>query len=408
MNDPRIKAGFDVGGVRLERPFKIRRLGHFGVNVQDMDKALHFYRYLLGFSISDPINLNRDENTAVEKVGVANGYFMRHGTDHHSFVLFPDRAIRARPNRAGTPEDVTINQITWQVGSLCEVVDGYHWLSSNKQHIYRSGRDNPGSNWHTYPVGPNHHINELYYGIEQIGWDGLSKPKSAHKRRYDRAPDLPHISEAQEVKNAMDEGIDIHAGYRDFNLGDAQYDVGGVLLPRPFKIERIGPVRLFYDDLDRELSFYRDTMGLTVTEEIEWNTHRCVFLRTNTEHHSMALYPRALRKELGLSPHTTLMAFGLQLGSYRQLCDAVSYLAKQGITIKYLPSGLFPGVGHSALAIDAEGHAMQLYDYMEQIGWDGRPQPASQRPQIDNQRWPEVLEPVGDIYCGETFLGPIG
>ena len=122
----------------------------------------------------------------------------------------------------------------------------------------------------------------------------------------------------------------------------------------------------------------------------------------------MALYPRALRKELGLSPHTTLMAFGLQLGSYRQLCDAVSYLAKQGITIKYLPSGLFPGVGHSALAIDAEGHAMQLYHYMEQIGWDGRPQPASQRPQIDNQRWPEVLEPVGDIYCGETFLGPMG
>ena len=123
MNDPRIQAGFNVGGVRLERPFRIRRLGHFGVNVQDMDKALHFYRELLGFSISDPINLNRDENTSVEKVGVANGYFMRHGTDHHSFVLFPDRAIRARPNRAGTPVDVTINQITWQVGSLREVVD---------------------------------------------------------------------------------------------------------------------------------------------------------------------------------------------------------------------------------------------------------------------------------------------
>ena len=29
-------------------------------------------------------------------------------------------------------------------------------------------------------------------------------------------------------------------------------------------------------DLNRELAFYRDTMGLTVTEEITWNGHRCV------------------------------------------------------------------------------------------------------------------------------------
>ena len=132
MNDPRIQAGFNVGGVRLERPFKIRRLGHFGVNVQDMDKALHFYRELLGFSISDPLPLNRDEHTSEEKIGKATGYFMRHGTDHHSFVIFPDKAIRARPNRAGTPSDVTINQITWQVGTLREVVDGFNWLTGRE------------------------------------------------------------------------------------------------------------------------------------------------------------------------------------------------------------------------------------------------------------------------------------
>ena len=45
---------------------------------------------------------------------------------------------------------------------------------------------------------------------------------------------------------------------------------------------------------------------------------------------------------------------------------------------------------------------------MEQIGWDGMPQPAAQRPHIDNDHWPEILDPVSDVYCGETFLGPLG
>ena len=408
MTDPRIPAGFDVGGLHLARPFKIRRLGHFGVNLVDVPKGARFYCDLLGFSISDPINFNRDANTAAEKVGSGLGYFMRHGTDHHSFVLFPLRVVGARPGREKWPKDVTINQITWQVGSLREVVEGNRWLGELEQPITRTGRDNPGSNWHTYPIGPGFHINELYYGIEQVGWDGLSKPGPMHTKHYVQPPELPHRSEFAEVQAAMDKGIDIRSGYRHIDSNPSQYDVGGVLLPRPFKIERMGPVRLFYDDIEKELAFYSGTMGLTVTEEVGWKGHRCVFLRANTEHHSLALYPRALRGELGLSEHTTLMAFGLQLGSYAQLRAAREFLLGKGVTLKTLPQELCPGVGHSVLAIDPEGHAMQLYDYMEQIGWEGKPRPASQRRKIDNDHWPVLLDPASDSYCGETFLGPLG
>ena len=408
MNDPRIQAGFNVGGVHLERPFKIRRLGHFGVNVLDVPKATKFYCDLLGFAISDPINFNRDEHTAVEKVGSGLGYFMRHGTDHHSFVLFPKRVVNARPGRENWPKDVTINQITWQVGTLREVVEGNRWLSEMKLQINRTCRDNPGSNWHTYPIGPGYHINELYYGIEQVGWDGLSKPGSMHTKHYMAPPDLPHRSEFAEVQAAMDNGIDIRSGCRHVDAQPENYDVGGVLLPRPFKIERMGPVRLFYDDIEKELAFYCGMLGLTVTEKIDWKGHHCVFLRANTEHHSLALYPRALRRELGLSEHTTLMAFGLQLGSYEQLRAAREFLRGKGVTLKTLAPEQCPGLGHSVLAIDPEGHAMQLYDYMEQIGWDGKPRPASQRRKIDNDHWPDTLDPASDSYCGETFLGPLG
>jgi hypothetical protein len=35
-------AEFQVGGVRMWRPFRIRRLGHFGVNVADPEKSKDF------------------------------------------------------------------------------------------------------------------------------------------------------------------------------------------------------------------------------------------------------------------------------------------------------------------------------------------------------------------------------
>ncbi len=39
---------FDVGGVLLDRPFAIRRLGHFGFNAFDLPAALRFYGDWLG------------------------------------------------------------------------------------------------------------------------------------------------------------------------------------------------------------------------------------------------------------------------------------------------------------------------------------------------------------------------
>src|SRR5205814_8490928 len=49
-------AEFQVGGVIMRRPFRIRRLGHFGVNVANPAKSKDFYCRLLGFRISHPID----------------------------------------------------------------------------------------------------------------------------------------------------------------------------------------------------------------------------------------------------------------------------------------------------------------------------------------------------------------
>lgn len=398
---------FDVGGVRLAQPFRIRRLGHFGFNVNDPIRALQFYRDLLGMKISDPLDFGpRLKEEDRKGVGHTQGYFMRHGTEHHAFVLFPKKVMDVlNPHYKTCPEN-TSNQITWQVGSLKEVLDGHEWFLSTGRKVLRAGRDIPGSNWHFYPPDPDGHVNELFYGIEQVGWSGHAKPRTLHATRYEKPPALPHHSEEQEVNRALSEGVGVEQGYRHVETLPETYDVEGILLARPFKVVKMGPVRLFVNDVAKSLAFYQNDLGLRLTETIEYQGHTCAFLRANTEHHAIALYPKTLRDTLGMSPHTTTFSFGFQLASYTQLKQAVQFLREHDVQLKTLPAALFPGMGPSILALDPDGHAIQLYHTMEQIGWEGRPRPASMRQAFDQDNWPAVWEGEPDSYGGEVFLGP--
>lgn len=395
---------YDVGGVELPRPFRIRRLGHFGMDVGDVEACRDFYERMMGFRVSDPINFGaRLPEEDRDKFGSPYGYFMRHGTDHHSFVVFP-RPVR-RQMLPHVPHEMVVNQITWQVGSLREVVAGNSWLKEQVK-IARTGRDAPGSNWHIYPIDPAGFTNELYYGIEQIGWDGLSKPMEIHRQHYVEPPDLPHRSELKEVEEGINAGIDIRSGTRAIERMEEKYDVGGILLARPFKVTKVGPIRIFVPSVEETLPFYTNLLGLSVTEEVMYKGHRCVFLRAGSEHHSLAIYPEALRDELGIKGLTVLMSCGFQVPEYSQLRDAVSFLQDNGYTITRLPQELFPGMGHNAFVTDPDGQLIQLYHYMEHVGWDGRAKPADQRPVIDNDNWPQTIRAESDMFMGEVYLGP--
>jgi catechol 2,3-dioxygenase-like lactoylglutathione lyase family enzyme len=400
---------FNVGGVLLDRPFKIRRLGHFGFNLVNMDDGVRFYTDLLGFRISDVLDhsARATKPDQLSGTGDPRGYFTRYGGDHHALVLFNKR-VREALGRHDAP-GVTINQITWQAGSLREVGNAIRWFNEQGVKLQRSGRDMPGSNWHTYLFDPDGHLNELYYGIEQIGWNGHSKPKAMYDREFDKPPELPQTSEFGEIQDALKRGVDPASGYRYIEQLPATYDVDGVLLPRPFKITRLGPVELFVRDLEAAEAFYRGSLGFLLTEEVRWRGHRCLFLRQNTEHHSLALYPLAARELLGLSPHSTSMSLGLQLANYQQLRDAVGFLASHGVRqSNAVPPDLYPGIDYAAHFLDPDGHCIKLYYYMEQVGWDGKPRPKESRRQVATGAWPETVEPMSDTYNGEPFLGPWG
>jgi catechol 2,3-dioxygenase-like lactoylglutathione lyase family enzyme len=406
---PSSRETFNVGGVLLNQPFKIRRLGHFGFNLSNMEDGVRFYVELLGFRISDVMDYSRraKDPAQVASLGDPNGYFTRYGNDHHAMVLFPKR-VREALGRHEQP-GITVNQITWQVGSLREVGEAIKWFDKTGIKQQRSGRDMPGSNWHTYLFDPDGHQNELYYGIEQIGWNGHSKPRAMYDRGFDKPPELPQIAEYDEVQQAQAKGIDMFSGYRHIEKLSTTYDVDGVLLPRPFKIVRLGPVNLFVENLDAAWGFYRDALGFTLTEEVLWRGRRCLFLRCNTEHHSVALFPLDLRNVLGLSPHSKCAAFGIQLANYRQLRDAVKFLREHQVEVtETIPADLHPGIDYAATARDPDGHTIQLYYAMEQIGWAGKARPKELRKPHKLADWPEILEADDNAYLGEPFLGPWG
>jgi catechol 2,3-dioxygenase-like lactoylglutathione lyase family enzyme len=393
---------FDVDGYRLDRPFRVRRLGHIGLNCTQIDECLHVYRDLLGFRVSDRLDFmeRSDDPESLKGLGDPGGYFMRHGTEHHSFVLFNKRVREVYDKKRDFRPGVTVNQISWQVGSLREVVDGESWLRETGEHIQRAGRDMPGSNWHTYFYDPDGHTNELFYGMEQVGWSGFSKPLKMYYLLSRQTAKLPQISETEETSRALAEGLDPSSGARDLPRDPARYDVGGVLLPRPFKIVRIGPLRLFVADIDAATRFYRDVLGFRITAEVVYQGLRCVLLQANTEHHCLGLYPVELRDRLGLSQHSTTFSVGMQAGGYRQLRDARSFLLGQGLREVKLPPELFPGLPRAFRVADPDGHLIELYDSMRQV------LPPGPAPQAAADEWPETV-PADGAFLGEPYLGPL-
>ncbi len=388
---------YNVGGIALDRPFKIRRLGHFGFNAANLEASRRFYFDLLGFFVTEPAGA---------------GYFGRHAGDHHSFALFEKKKFNERQyagdNAKHFREENDINQITWQVQSVTEMAEATKYFHDLGVEVMREGRaGGGGSQYHLYVWAPDEQIFELYYGIEQISWNGYARPV-AMRHGNAVAPTEPQLPEYELVSRDMKNGISVLDGRRWLSEMPLKYNVDGVLLPQPFKITRVGPVKLFVDDYEKLTRWHMDVLGFTLTEEIAWQGERCAFLRCDNEHHSLGIFPKSWRKKLGLSDKTSNMSFGLQLANYQQLKNAVKFLRDNGVRVEtdIIPPELHPGIDYAAYAFDPDGHCIELYYYMEQLGWDGKPRPQELRRKVDPNRWPETLDPLSDTFTGEPFIGP--
>ena len=107
---------YNLGGVMLPQPFKIRRLGHFGLNVDDTQACLDFYCNTLGFRLSDPedLALRHPDGAKLKEIGDTRLYFTRHGTDHHSFVFGDRRRFEEFVTHDGPPTTSVRRAARWR------------------------------------------------------------------------------------------------------------------------------------------------------------------------------------------------------------------------------------------------------------------------------------------------------
>jgi catechol 2,3-dioxygenase-like lactoylglutathione lyase family enzyme len=406
-------ASYTVGGVISPRPFRLRRLGHIAYDVDRLNDTLDFFARDLGLLVSDVLDLRRlpGFEQAASTVDDPRVVFLTTGNDHHSVVLLP-RPIAVAHRGPQVPADIRNAHISFQLNGMDEILAAKAHLEQNGIPVPRMDRDFPGSNWHCYFQSPDGLPIEIYYGMEQIGWQRRSKPSSLYGFAVKSEIRLPVASEASELETYLASEAPIEKPVLPAANPVQKEVVGGALLDRPFRVTRIGPVSYFVDDVDRSVKFYSDMLGMTVTERTACRGGECVFLRTGTEHHSLALYPERLRSELGLGVANRNFALGMQLGSYDQLRRAGLFMADRGWRQTMdAPPELYTGIDRALFFEDPQGNRIMLYYYMEQIGWDGRPRPAEARVPREARpvsQWPERIQAPSDVYSDSPLMGPLG
>ncbi len=140
-------------------PFRIGKIGHVALYVADIEASARFYADILGFHTSDVYGEDMMPGGAV---------FMRCNPDHHGIALF--KATEANPAGAG------LHHLAFEVATLDEVVTARAHLRAHGVELDFDGRRRAGVQIAVEFRDPDGHRLEIYWGIDQIGADGLSRP----------------------------------------------------------------------------------------------------------------------------------------------------------------------------------------------------------------------------------------
>lgn len=146
---------------------KIKRLGHVGIFVRDIEKSKKFYTEILGFKVSD-----------ANEQGIV---FLRCGTDHHDTVLVP---LPKDSQGSAQAERMEIQQISYEVDRVEDLREALKVLKEKGVTIVSGLRQRgPGNDKTIDFLDPDGNNLQLYCEMDQIGWDDASRPKERWMRR---------------------------------------------------------------------------------------------------------------------------------------------------------------------------------------------------------------------------------
>ena len=140
-------------------PFTLKKLGHVVIKVTDLQRSLAFYAGVLGFKVSDIIG---------EDMMPGGMIFMRCNPDHHGIAL-----VGGAP---GPTEQRELHHIAFEAGSIDDLFSARKHLREHGATIVFEGRRRAGAQIAIEFLDPDGHNLEFYWGIDQIGADGVARP----------------------------------------------------------------------------------------------------------------------------------------------------------------------------------------------------------------------------------------
>jgi catechol 2,3-dioxygenase len=139
----------------------------------------------------------------------------------------------------------------------------------------------------------------------------------------------------------------------------------------PFAVRKIGHAVIFASDLERSTRFYTDVLGFKVSDVYDGTKMPggMVFLRCNGDHHCLALVGG---KDDAKDKSLHHLAF--ELATLDEVFYARDHLKKNGVKFTF-EGRRRAGCQVSVEFLDPDGHHLELYWGVDQIGSDGRVRP---------------------------------
>ena len=145
--------------------------------------------------------------------------------------------------------------------------------------------------------------------------------------------------------------------------------------PPPFSLNKIGHVVLMVADLERSIAFYTGVLGFKVSDIYgdDMMPGGMVFMRCNTDHHGVALIGGAS----GAPNKRGLHHMAFEVSTLDDVIRARNFLRECGATIVF-EGRRRAGVQIAVEFLDPDGHNLEIYWGLDQIGSDGKARPSNE------------------------------
>jgi catechol 2,3-dioxygenase-like lactoylglutathione lyase family enzyme len=142
------------------------RLGHVGIAVRDMDRMVAFYCGVLGLRVSDRM-------TYPAGAPQTSGTWLRCNADHHVLALFEVPATGPAGAASGP---YGLHHLAFELGSFEELRGAARFVAERHGPLRAVRQGGPGCQLRVYFPDPEGNLVELYWALDQVGWDGRSRP----------------------------------------------------------------------------------------------------------------------------------------------------------------------------------------------------------------------------------------